>query len=73
MPDSAAARQRRRRARLAGLEPEAVVLICARCGRSCTGKYKPFCQRCWLAVEPAGRATIARAVAKSRRRKRDNQ
>jgi hypothetical protein len=73
MPDpTAAARQRRRRARLAMQLPEAVVLTCGRCGGNCTGKYQPLCQRCWRAVDPAGKAAAAQAVAASRQRQRDN-
>jgi hypothetical protein len=74
VPDpTAAARQRRRRARLAGLEPPAPEpRWCGRCDALCSDRYEPLCQRCWRAVDPAGKAAAAQAVAASRQRQRDN-
>ena len=74
MPDpTAAARQRRRRARLAGLEPPAPELLtCGRCDALCTSRYQPLCQRCWREVDPEGRAAAAQVAAAFRQRQRDN-
>lgn len=74
MPDpTAAARQQRRRNRLAGLEPPAPEpLWCGRCDALCTNQHEPLCQRCWREVHPEGKAAAAKTAAAFRQRKRDN-
>lgn len=52
MPDSAADRKRRQRARQRGELPP--VPICPSCGKPAKGQGAPLCSRCWLKTD-AGR------------------
>jgi hypothetical protein len=70
MPDPTAAdRQRRWRERQAERLPPAVRAPCPGCNALHTGKYDPWCQRCWLKLTPEGRADVAERVRQSRARR----
>ena len=74
MPDPTAAdRQRRWRERQAERLPPAVRIPCQGCSALHTGKYDPWCQRCWLKLTPEGRVNVAERVRRSRARKRQRQ
>ena len=67
---TAADRQRRWRERQAERLPPAVRVPCEACGGAHTGKYDPWCQRCWLKFTSEGRANVAERVQRSRARRR---
>ena len=67
---TAAARSRRYRERQAERLPPVVRVPCQGCSTLHTGKYDPWCQRCWLRLTPEGRADVAERVRRSRARQR---
>jgi hypothetical protein len=66
---TAADRQRRYRARQAGLLPPVKLRPCATCPRLHTGIHGNHCWECWEKHDPAGR--LARAQRKRNQRTRD--
>jgi hypothetical protein len=66
---TAADRQRRWRERQAERLPPALRILCQGCSALHTGKYDPWCQRCWLKHTPEGRADVAERVRRSRARR----
>jgi hypothetical protein len=74
MPDPTGAdRQRRYRARQAGLLPPAELRPCACCPRQHTGTHGDHCWECWRLHTEAGRADRAARVTRSRQRRRREQ
>lgn len=59
------------RARKAGKEPPVKRYKCITCPTLHTGKHNPYCSRCWEKHDPAGRAAKAERVAKSRKKRKD--
>lgn len=69
MPDPTnATRQRRWRARQAGLLPP--MAACRACGVICDGTHGLVCSRCWERLTPEGRADRAARVRRVRERKK---
>ena len=66
---TAAERQRRFRARQAGLLPPVELRPCATCSRFHSGTHGAYCWECWEKHDPAGR--LARAQRKRNQRTRD--
>ena len=74
MPDPTAAdRQRRHRARQAGLLPPVELRPCATCPRLHTGTHGEHCWECWRLHTHQGRADRADRVARSKLRRRERE
>ena len=68
-----AERQRRHRARQAGLLPPVELRPCATCPRLHTGTHGEHCWECWRIHTPQGRADRAARVAQSKLRRRERE
>ena len=66
-------RQRRHRARQAGLLPPVELLPCTTCSRLHTGAHGEPCWECWRLHTPEGRADRAARVARSKLRRRERE
>ena len=73
MPDSSAERQRRYRARQAGLLPKVKLQPCTTCPRLHSGTHGDHCWECWRMHTPQGRADRADRVARSKLRRRERE
>lgn len=62
---TAAERQRRYRARQAGLLPPFKLRPCSTCPRQHTGAHDDHCWECWRQYTPQGQADRAARVARS--------
>ena len=66
-------RQRRHRARQAGLLPPVELRACATCSRLHSGTHGEHCWECWRIHTPQGRADRADRVARSQLRRRERE
>ena len=68
-----AERQRRHRARQAGLLPPVELRPCTTCPRLHSGAHGEHCWECWRLHTPQGRANRADRVARSKLRRRERE